>query len=354
MRSCVDSIFVPGLEVRELTPADTPLWERYVAESPKATFYHRIEWKKIIEKSFAHRTYYLMAFEGGGVVGILPIVHIRSLLFGSIFCSMPFLNFAGVCGDREDVERALITHAQLILRRSNGDYLELRHLEKSPLDILAKSHKVSMTLELDPDPEVLWKRFSSKHRTTIRRAAKNGLRIKKGNTDLVGEFYEVMCRGWSDLGTPLYNISFFCNILEAMGDSIEIYIVTYQERAIAAAFNGLFKGTVEGMWLSSLPEYSRLQPGYFLYWEMIRQACDAGFKEYHLGRSSVESGGEIFKKKWNAVPKQLYWEYILNRSTEVPELNVQNPRYQMAIRLWRRLPIPVTKVLGPVLAKNIP
>ena len=163
-----------------------------------------------------------------------------------------------------------------------------------------------------------------------------------------------MCRGWHDLGTPIYPLSFFENIMDSLGDSVEICLVTYQGKPIATAFVGLFKKTVEGMWLSTLQGFKKLSPSYFLYWEMIKRMCERGYKQFHLGRSSLEGGGEFFKKKWNAELKQLYWEYILNRSKKIPELNVENPKYQFAIRVWRRLPLPVTKWLGPVLAKSIP
>ena len=115
-----------------------------------------------------------------------------------------------------------------------------------------------------------------------------------------------------------------------------------------------FDDTVEGMWTYSIREFSKLQTNYFLYWKMIERYCNKGYKLFHLGRSSSESGGIFYKKKWNAVPKQLYWEYALNRSNKIPELNVDNPKYEMAINLWRKLPVRITQLVGPHIAKNIP
>lgn len=372
------------VRIKKLDLEDIPQWNQYVMESPKATFYHRIEWKHIIETSFGHKTYYLMAFQSfnsnpnnptnsinstnptnstnsinssnptNSVVGILPLVHIKSLIFGSIFCSMPFLNFGGVCADNVEVEKMLISEAERLLRDQKGDYIELRHLRPSSANLLGKTHKVSMTLELNRDPDALWNKFSSKHRQTIRKAAKNGLEVTFGGKELLNEFYTIMCLGWRDLGTPIYPISFFENIMDSLGDSVEICLVSYQGKPIGTAFVGLFKKTVEGMWLSFMREFTKLQTNYFQYWEMIKRACEQGYEEFHLGRSSVESGGEVFKEKWNAVPKPLYWEYILNKMKDIPELNVQNPKYRFAIRTWKKLPLPVTRMLGPILAKNIP
>ena len=344
------------MQIKLLSKAEIPEWTEYVELHPDSSFYHKAEWKEVIEKSFGHKTYYLMAIEGDSVVGILPLVHLKSFLFGSILCSMPFQGIGGICADSEDAESALLDAAGELLREVKGDYLELRHRKRSKADIPVKTNKVTMTVELDPDPEVIWNNFTTKHRTNIRRAAKNGLEIKVGTKEFLKDFYAIESTGWRDLGTPFYRMSFFNNILEAFENSVEIYLVIYQGRPIATAFNGLFRDTVDGMWTYSLREFAKLQTTYFIYWEMIKRACQEGYKQFHLGRSTTESGGSFFKKKWNATPKQLYWEYILNKNkgSKLPELNVDNPRYQLAINSWKKMPVWFTKMIGPHIAKNIP
>ncbi len=329
-------------------------WNDYIVSHPHATFYHRLEWKDVIEKSFGHKTHYLIAIDEGDIVGILPIVHLKSLMFGSIFSSMPYLNFGGICANNVEAEESLLAYAEKIVKRDNGYYLELRHLHKANIDLPSKTHKVSMTLNLDPDPDVLWNNFKSKHRTNIRRSYKNELKIQRGGAELLDTFYEILSVGWRDLGTPIYRKSFFRNIINSFGDSVEIFLVFNRNQAIATAFNGLFKDTVEGMWTYSLKEHAKLQTNYYLYWEMIKTACEENYNLFHLGRSTSESGAIFFKKKWNAELKQLYWQYILNREKELPELNVDNPKYKRAIDLWKRLPVGLTRAIGPFIAKNIP
>ena len=342
------------MQITHLNKSNVNLWQNYVNGHPDATFYHRHEWKDVIEKSFGHKTYYIMAMANDKVTGILPMVHLKSLLFGSIFCSMPFLNFGGICADNAAAENALLLEAEKTLKTSNGSYLELRHKKKSIADIPAKTHKVSMTLELAPDPDVLWKNFKTKHRTNIRRAYKNGLEIKVGGREYLKDFYNIMSIGWRDLGTPFYKFTFFENIMDSFADAVQIYLVYHEGRPIATAFNGLFRDTVEGMWTYSLREFAKLQTNYLLYWEMIKRACENGYKLYHLGRSTNETGATFYKKKWNAVTKQLYWEYILNKADEVPDLTVDNPKYDLAINIWKNLPVWSTKMIGPYIAKNIP
>lgn len=340
--------------VRLYTAADRQNWEDFVSTHPDATFYHRTGWKEIMEKSFGHKTYYLLAEKGGQITGILPIVHIKSILFGSIMCSMPFLNLGGICAQDGEIEKDLLGKAAEISREHNIDYLELRHAHQLMTEIPRKTHKVSMTIELNADPEVLWKNFTTKHRTAIRRAAKNELEVIHSGEDLLPSFFGILTEGWKELGTPLYSYSFFKNIIEKFRDSIEIFLVLHKGKPVAGAFNGLFRDTVEGMWAASPRQYVKLQANYVLYWEMIRHACLNGFTWYHLGRSSADSGGTFYKEKWNAFPKQLYWEYVLNKKKSIPELNVNNPKYQWAIELWRRLPLSMTNLVGPLVARDIP
>ncbi len=337
-----------------MQPSDGPDWDAFVHRHPDATFYHHLSWKKIIETCFKHDTYYLLAKDQGQVQGILPLVHIKSLLFGSFFCSMPFLNFGGICATNESAAMALLDFARQILQDNKADYIELRHIHKTKADLPFKTHKVSMTLELDKDPNYIWNTFKSKHRTNIRRAEKHGLTIQSGGMELLRDFYRIICQGWRDLGTPIYQYGFFENIIKEFGHAVEVFVVYYNKQPIATAFNGRFKDTVEGMWTYALRNYIRLQTNNFLYWKMVEKACFDGFKFYHLGRSTSQSGSIAFKKKWNAYPTQLYWEYVLNRKKDLPNLSADNPRLQLFRKSWQNLPVVITQAIGPLIARSLP
>ena len=123
---------------------------------------------------------------------------------------------------------------------------------------------------------------------------------------------------------------------------------------VAVAFNGYFNGVVEGMWAGGTPAARGLQANYALYWDMMKDACERGMRRYHLGRSTAESGAEDFKKRWNAEPSQLYWYFHRPKGGEMPQLNVDNPKYKLAIQAWRKLPLWVTRKIGPPLARSIP
>lgn len=344
------------MQIKYYSESEREAWKAWVDEHPFTTFYHRIEWKDILEKSFNHKTLYLMAVENDRIEGILPLIQVKSLLFGNIICSMPFLNFGGIASNNKKAHFALIQECKKIVTTLNAEYIELRHQEKSPADLNRNEHKVSLTVRLDPDPEKIWMSYSGKHRHNVRRSMKNDLTIVRGANDCLDDFYNIIAVGWHFHGTPIYNKKFFQNIIDALKKSIDIYVVYHQGTPIAAAFNGLFRDTVEGMWTYSLREYSKLNANYYLYWYMIKDACKRGYKLFHLGRSSTSGGSVFFKKKWNADPQKLYWEYILNekKTDSIPQLNVENPKYQLAINTWKKLPLTVTNTIGPFIAKYIP
>ncbi|MDB4516670.1 FemAB family PEP-CTERM system-associated protein [Crocinitomicaceae bacterium] len=344
----------PGIEIFEDSLQNKVAWNGFLQYGKYANFYQLFEWKTINEQEFGHKTFYLAATDNNTITGVFPLIFIRSHIFGRVICSMPFVNLGGPSADNESTEKSLVEHACSIAREENADYLEIRGLHICS-DVLPRSeHKISMTLSLADDPDELWNAFKSKHRTNIRRVYKNNVHVKSGQAELLDTFYDLICHSWRSLGTPIYRKKYFQSILESFGDKIRIFVAYHGNTPVATAFNGHFNSTVEGMWAGGLPESRKLQANYVLYWEMIKDACERGFSTYHLGRSTVETGGESFKKKWNANSRQLYWQYFLPDDGEIPQLNVSNPRYQIAINIWRRLPMSATRFLGPLIARSIP
>lgn len=329
-------------------------WDAYVATAPQASFYHRFGWKTVNERAFDHRAVFLAAREGGAIVGVLPIVQVSSWLFGNLACSMPFVNYAGPCADTPDAERALLDAAREVCDELDVSYLEMRSRHQLVTELPCSSHKVSVTLDLAPDPDTLWNNFKSGHRQEIRRGYKKGLTARVGGAELIDPFYDVMSESWRNLGTPLYHRRYFQMIAETFPEHIRLAVIYAGDEPAAAAFDGVHRDTVEGMWMGAKARYRTLLAGYVLYWELIKDACERGHAHFHLGRSTADSGGEAFKKKWNADSQPLYWYYVLRGSQEMPALNVNNPRYQRAIALWQRLPLGVTQFIGPSIARSIP
>ena len=328
-------------------------WNAYVDGNARARLYHRFDWRRVNEASFGHRAAYLAAMDEGRIVGIFPIVRVKSQLFGNIACSLPFVNYGGPCGDSDAIEQALVSAARPITDGWGVDYLEIR--TRRQLDGLPTSeHKVSMTLDLNPDPEVLFKKFTSAHRQDIRGGYKKGLTVKIGGRELLGDFYAVLSESWRDMGTPIYSRRYLDMVAATFPEYTRLCVVYAGEEPAAASLDMLAGDTAEGLWLGSRGKFRRQYAGYVLYWELIKNACERGLTRFHLGRSTVQSGGEVFKKKWNAYAVPLYWQYVLRTRRDIPQLNVMNPKYKLAIKAWQKLPVPVTQFIGPMIARSIP
>jgi len=330
-------------------------WNTFIASQPLGSFYHLYEWKALNERVLGHRTEYLAAKDRfGAIQGALPLTMVQSRLFGRIMCSVPFLNYGGPVAAEANVSSRLVNYATDLARALEASYLELRCASPLDTNLPASLKKVSLTVPLPSDPETLWRSFSSKHRTNIRRAQRRGLEVRSGRLELFDAFYSVLQKSWRDLGTPLYSPGYFKAILAAFGERTRLFVCSIGDEPISVAMNGYFNGTVEGMWAGNTQRSRDLEANYVLYMEMLRDACIGGFKRFHLGRSTLDSAGAQFKKKWNAETTQLYWYCYRPDGGPMPDLSVDNPRFQMAIRAWRMLPVWATSMIGPRIARLIP
>lgn len=330
-------------------------WNAFVASHMHSTNYHHYAWRKVIEKSFGHRTYYLAARNSKSeICGILPLVHMNSTLFGSFLVSLPFFNYGGLLCNEDGAGVALLDKARCMLREVSADHAELRHLHICQEGLATKAHKVTMILDLEKDEETQWKALDAKVRNQVRKAEKSGLKAVTGHIDLLDGFYEVFCRNMRDLGTPVYGKGFFRNILETFPDTSRIILVMLEGKTVASGMLTWFRDSLEVPWASSIIDYREKCPNNLLYWEAIRFAIRNGTRKFDFGRSTPGEGTYRFKKQWGAKPVQLYWQYLLEKGQHVPELNPGNPKYRLAIKVWQQLPVTVTKVLGPRIVKSIP
>jgi FemAB-related protein (PEP-CTERM system-associated) len=329
-------------------------WNDFVQRSPEASFYHRFEWQYVNRRCFGHDSCYLAAIEDDRVVGVFPLVHLRSRLFGNIACSLPFVNYGGPCGENADIERELIREAARIAGEWGVDYLEMRSRKLLGPEYPTSTHKVSLTVDLADGHDALWKSFKTAHRQDIRGGYKKGFTAKLGGFELLDDLFSVLSEAWRDLGTPVYSKRYLETVSATFGDLLRWCVVYCDHEAVAASLQAYDRGTAEGLWLGSRAKYRHQHAGYVLYWEILKDASLQGCQRFHLGRSTINSGAEAFKKKWNARPTPLYWHYILRTRRDVPQLNVNNPKYRLAIGLWRRLPVSLANVIGPPLARNIP
>ena len=332
--------------------SDRDRWQAFVEARGDEAGYHAWAWQHVFANAFGHRSFYLIAERGGSVAGILPLVLIRSRLFGNSLTSLPFLNYGGVMADDDDAARALVSAARELAATHGCDHVELRHVSAQFPDLPAKRHKVSMRLGVTAN---MWDALDRKVRNQIRKAEKSALTVERGGEALIDDFYTVFARNMRDLGTPVYSRRLFEEVLRAFPDRAQLHIVRLQGAPIAAGLTYRSGSMVQLPWASSIREFNSLCANILLYWDAIQFTQQSGATVFDMGRSTINEGTYRFKAQWGAEAVPLNWEYqLLATSGEMPNVSPANPKFQLAIALWRKLPLSLTTRVGPMIVRAIP
>jgi len=331
-------------------------WDEFVAQHPEATAWHKAAAVDIGRQAFGLETFYLTAQDTAGeLTGVLPLVEQSSLLFGRFLSSVPFFTYGGILAQEAPVAAALAVRASELARQRRARHLELRHASPSPgLPCAERLDKISMVLDLPADEAALSKQLGSKLRSQIKRAEREQPTIHWGGRELLPDFYQVFARSMHELGTPVYPSRFFQITVDALAGLIDVLVVRLRGKAEAAAIIVRHGDHIEVPWAACSPEGKRVSLNMRLYWEMLKLSVARGARAFDFGRSSTDSGTHKFKAQWGAQPRQLHWYYWLPEGAEIPRLNHSNPKYELAAKAWRRMPLWSANLIGPWVVRNLP
>jgi FemAB-related protein (PEP-CTERM system-associated) len=333
-------------------------WRRIEAASPdcwRQRLMHATRWLLAVCDGMRHEPYLLAAEENRHLVGLLPLAYVRSLLFGRFLVSVPYVSSAGVVAEDDVVAARLIDRAVELAEELDVRHLELRHERAHPHAALAPhaARKVHMRLSLPDSEDALWKSIGSKVRNQVRKGQNQNLAIHWGHHDLLDDFYAVFSRNMRDLGTPVFSRRLFDSILKRFPDSAELCVVRQSGRAIAAALLVHGDGTTEVPSASSLREFNSTNANMLMYWRLLNRAIERGQKVFDFGRSTMGGNTYRFKEQWNAQPQPAAWQCYIRRG-RAGDMRPENSKFQLAIRLWRRLPVALTQIIGPPIVRGIP
>jgi serine/alanine adding enzyme len=333
-------------------PADE--WDTFVRGRAGWSHFHLIGWRSVIERVFGHECIYLAARDrpGGQLTGVLPLVRVRSVVFGHYLVSMPFVNYGGPLGD--DAAVAALTEGAVALARGSGvKLLELRSRSPLPIALPASHRKVTVLLDIPPGgPTLLWKQLDGKVRSQVRRPQKEGVTVRFG-TDQVEPFFDVFARHMRDLGTPTQSRRLFEAIAGAFPDDVWFGCAYHGGRPVAGGCGFRWASEFEMTWASALLEFKRLAPNMLLYWAFMERAADEGLGVFNFGRCTPGGGTHRFKQQWGTRDEPLWW-YNLSAADGVTTPSPNDTAYAWGPRLWKRLPMPLATALGPRIVRYIP
>jgi serine/alanine adding enzyme len=328
-------------------------WDEFVRSQRGWTHFHLYDWKRVIENVFGHECLYLGACDDGGRLnGALPLVRVRSRVFGHYLVSMPFLNYGGPLGTSAAVRR-LTDHATQLALESGAGLLELRSTVELDVPLPVSHRKITMLLDLPQnDPAQLWDGFKAKLRSQIRRPQKEGVAVRFGLEQLDG-FFHVFSRHMRDLGTPTQPRRLFQEIADAFPESVWFGCAYLADEVVAAGCGFQWNGEFEMTWAASLVEYNRIAPNMLLYWGFMEQAVQQGLSTFNFGRCTPGSGTHRFKRQWGARDVPLWW-YQYHRHGEASTPSPDDARYSWGPRIWKHLPLRVANAAGPLIVRFIP
>ncbi|HSV51004.1 MAG TPA: FemAB family XrtA/PEP-CTERM system-associated protein [Burkholderiaceae bacterium] len=343
------------LSIQTLAPQDeagAKRWDAFVMAHPDASFFHRAGWQDIVREVFRHNTYFLYVEQEGHIEGILPLAHVRSMLFGKSLIGLPFAVYGGAIATSPAVADALEAHAQQLAQRLGVEHLELRNVNRRHTDWPLQDLYVTFRKEILAEEEANMLAIPRKQRAMVRKGIKNGL-VSHIDTN-VDRFFDLYADNVHRHGTPAMPKRYFAALMQKFGADCEVLTVTGPDgRPLSSVLSFYFRDEVLPYYAGDDEAARDLAGNDFKYWELMRRACARGLKVFDYGRSKQGTGSYSFKKNWGFEPKPLHYEYCLYKRDSVPQNNPSNAKYRLLIETWRRMPIGLANWLGPFIVRNL-
>ena len=339
------------LTVKKLGPDKYAEWDRFVDSSSDGTFFHLSGWQNVVTKSFGHPCEYIYADNAGEIVGVLPLVQVKSRLFGNALISTPFCVYGGIVAASDDARSALLNRAVEIAEQRGVDYLELRNRDYRHESLLTKELYVTFRKDIADNNDDNLAAIPKKQRAIVRKGLKSDLTV---NHDLaVDTLYDIYATSVRNLGTPVFGKSYLNNLVAEFPDCSSILTLENQGAAVTSVLSFTYKGEVLPYYGGGTAMARSLRANDLMYWRLMEWAVTNGVGKFDFGRSKEGTGSYRFKKHWGFTAEPLYYQYHLVAAKELPNLSPTNPSYQRLIATWKKLPVALTKLVGPPIAKYL-
>jgi len=337
--------------IKTLDKSNYAHWDSFVQATPDATFFHQSGWKEVIERAFGHKTYFLYVENNGEIMGILPLVHIKSLLFGNTLVSTAFCVYGGIVSNDELTILELDKEACRLAEELGVDCLEMRNRVQKTPERPYKELYVTFRKELDADVEKNMLSIPRKQRAMVRKGIEAGL--TSAIDDDVDRLHQAYSESVRNLGTPVFSKKYFQILKDVFADQCEVLTVELNGQLVASVMSFYYKDEVLPYYGGGTGLARNVKGNDFMYWEVMRRAVEKGVKIFDYGRSKIGTGSYSFKKNWGFTPEPLFYEFHLVKADSLPDINPLNPKYRLFIAAWKVLPLSISQMIGPWLSKDL-
>jgi FemAB-related protein (PEP-CTERM system-associated) len=330
--------------------------DAFVAGHASSTPFHRTAWLRAIEQATGHRALLLAAVApSGDIRGLLPLHHVKSRLFGQALVSAAFAVDGGLLVDDDRMITPLVAAAQGIAKERGGVPLELRGGPAPDGDWRSRAGDYVgfvRPLAVDDDAELL--AVPRKHRAELRKALANpALNVETGRSDrLARDHHHVYATSVRNLGTPVFPAKLFRSVLQHFGEDADILVVREGERPVSAVLTLYHQGRVMPYWGGGISDARHLRSNELMYFRLMGHGRMRGMSHFDFGRSKTGSGQAAWKKSWGFEPSpRVYHDWPAEGDAR--DINPTSANYQRRIALWKRLPLPIANVLGPLISRGL-
>lgn len=328
-------------------------WDQFVQSSSDGMLFHLTMWKELVEEVFRHKPHYIVARSRGEIFGVLPLFEVCGFRAGHCLYSVPYAVYGGICGLNPEASAALIREAKCLAQRLRVRYVELRQLQNPMPGLPTRRPFVTFAKLMDPEPKANFLAIPRKQRRMIRKGKAYRLEARRGWEPLA-EFYQTYSINCRRLGAPPFPRRLFEVIRDRFGSAAQLLTIWHDQKLVAGVISFFHQDRVMPYYGASLPEGRTLAANDFMYWELMRASCLAGYRVFDFGQSHVGSGAYNFKRNWGFEPDSIAYQYVLVRDTVAPTWEPSSTRLDLAIEAWKRVPLPLTKWLGPALIRWLP
>jgi len=335
----------------------TAAWDSFVHAHPDGTFFHLSAWRDVIASAFGHHPFYVAAEQDGAIVGVLPLVQVKTRLFGHTLISNPFCVYGGPLAVTAEASRALADHAAGLRESLGAAACEFRFLSPPQEDYLDSAWAprdalyVTFRRALAADDAAILKSIPRKQRAVVRKGIERGLTATAGKD--VDGLHAIYAESVRNLGTPVFARRYFRVLAAAFGEAMDVVTVCDGATPVAAVMNFYWRDEVIPYYGGGTERARACGGNDFMYWEVMRRAAARGCRSFDFGRSKQGTGAFAFKKNWGFVPEPLHYRVLVAPGQALPEVNPTNPKYRLMIAAWKRLPLPVANLIGPILVRGV-
>ncbi len=346
-------------DVHVINPLADRRWDPLVAQHPLASPFHRTGWLQALQRTYGYEPFVLTsAAPGEEMKNGMAFCRISSWITGPRAVSLPFADHCEPLIASEAERAKFMAWLQAERARQGWKYVEVRPLRlfQNP-NVGWSPHQSYCFHELDLSPS-LEKLLCGMHRDCIRRkvrrAEREGITYEVGSSpDLLDAFYRLLLITRKRLRILPQPRNWFRNLLECMGESLQIRVARKDGRAIASILTLKHGRSVIYKYGCSDGKAHKLGGVPFLFWKLITESKAEGAETLDFGRSDLENTGLIrFKSEFGACQRKL--TYYRSPGSEKDESQVTQARHSKAAgRVVSMLPDGISSVAGRMLYRHM-